>query len=278
LARVEKDIVFAVRDGVILKADLYSPDSGHSHPVAVAVPGGAWLRGDKADLAHWGQRLADAGIAMLSIDYRRSTNGKVFPQNAQDVLAAIDFVNNDADALGVDGQRLGVIGASAGAHLAALATFARPVLESDSSRATALPVIRAFVGVYGVYDLTAHWRACQAATTSPKDDMADRMMGAPLSGAEAAYRDASPISHVSSVDRRLKVLLAWGEDDVTVLPSQSVAFADALKNAGVTPETIPVPGAGHFWFSKEKDTHSGPNGRIAPALIQFLKSALAAPR
>jgi acetyl esterase/lipase len=199
----------------------------------------------------------------------------VFPQNARDVLAAIDFVNNDADALRVDRHRLGIIGASAGAHLAALATLAGPVLGASDARSAPL-TIRAFVGVYGVYDLAAHWRACQAAVKSPKDDMADRMMGAPLTGAEAAYRDASPISHVSSVDPCLRVLLIRGDRDVTVLPSQSVAFAQALQAAGVMPETIAVPGAGHFWFSKEKDTQSGPNGEIAPRLIRFLQSALAA--
>jgi acetyl esterase/lipase len=280
MARIESGITYAKHDGGTLKGDLHSPETGRGHAIVIAAPGGAWLRGDKADLAHWGQLLADAGIALFSIDYRRSTSGKIFPQNARDVLAAVRFVEAQADALGVDGRRMGLLGASAGAHLAALVALAQnsPVLSGEEGGSSgSLPKIRALVGVYGIYDLAAHWRACQAAATSPKDEMADRMMGGPLTGAELAYRDASPASYVSTVDPRLEVLLIWGDEDVTVLPEQSIAFARALQNAGVTPETIAVPKAGHFWFSKEKDTQSGPNGEIAPRLVRFLQSALVTP-
>lgn len=279
MARVETGIAFAERNGVALRGDLYKPDHGWKHPVLVGVPGGAWLRGDKADLAHWGARLAEAGVALFSIDYRRSTDGKVFPENAQDILAAVRFVREHASALGVDKDRIGLLGASAGAHLAALVALAGegPLIAGvDAGRAgsSALRFLRVLVGVYGVYDLAEHWRACHAAVLPEPDEMADRMMGAPLTGNEQSYAAASPISHVSKNILTLRILLVHGDADVTVRPEQTELFATCLRAAGVSPETIRVPGAAHFWFSKEKDTYAGHNGAIAPHLIQFLQDNL----
>ncbi len=259
-------LTFAIAGEVALKGDLYVPDGAGPHPVLVAAPGGAWLRGDRSQLAHWGQYLSGQGVAVFVIDYRRSTAGKVFPQNRDDVAAALAFIRHEGPGLSLDPARLGLLGASAGAHLAALVAL-------DEADRPALPV-RVLVGVYGVYDLAAHWQADLGRNAAPGEDPTERMLGAKLFDDQQLYFEASPIRHVTHAGNALKVMLIWGQDDAEVLPGQSEAFSRSLGQAGFPVATLPVPGAGHFWFSKEPLSPETFNGAVAPRLAAFLKEHL----
>ncbi len=272
MTSIRPDLTFADQDGVALKGDLYLPAGAGPHPVVVAVPGGAWLRGDKKQLGHWGRHLAQAGFAVFAIDYRRATTGKVFPQNAQDVLTAARFVKDSASDLGVDPDRIGLLGASAGAHLAALTALAK-----DAPWQAGAPVaFKTLVAVYGVYDLFAHWKADLDKNPAPGQDHTVRMLGASPYDDQQLYFDASPIRHVSYARNALKTLLIWGADDRDVAPVQSESFAQALRQARFFVRTLPLPGAGHFWFSEEPiDSPHSSTGKVAPALVAFLKQHLA---
>ncbi len=272
--------LFATHDGVELSGDLYLPQGKGPHPVVIAASGGGWLRGERGQLAHWGERLAAGGVAVFSADYRRSTDGKIFPQNAQDVLAAARFIDQQAEALDLDRDRMGMLGASAGAHLAALVALAGddPLLADgypDDAQAARRPRFKVLVGVYGVYDLPMHWRACEAQAESIRDDLVERMLGVAYPQDEALYEAASPVTHAHGGDPAMQTLLIYGEEDLTVLPEQSLRLAAALKVAGRPVTTLPVAEAAHFWFSRETDTGAGPNGRVGEPLIAFLQHALA---
>jgi acetyl esterase/lipase len=276
MPKVREGLLFATHDGIPLRGDLYVPKGLGPHPVIVAAPGGGWLRGDRTQIAHWGGHLAGHGIAVFVVDYRRSTDGKIFPGNAQDILAATQFIHQRAEEFGLDPERIGLMGASAGAHLAALVALASdgPVLAGGypGDGFDAPPRFKALVGVYGPYDLAQHWRDCRSQPTDGRDVLVDRMMGAALPDAEQAYRDASPVTYVRA-GAVPPVLLIWGDRDTTVLPTQSAAFARALKDTGHSVETITLSGAGHFWFSKDTDVTTGPNGQIADRLTGFLRRA-----
>jgi acetyl esterase/lipase len=265
-------LTFAVEDGVTLQGDLYLAEGPGPHPVVVAVPGGAWLRGDKKQLGHWGRHLAANGFAVFAIDYRRATAGKVFPHNVQDVMAAARFVQREASALGLDADRIGLLGASAGAHLSSLAALAQgqPWLAGE-------PVLfKTLVAVYGVYDLVAHWQADLDKNPAPGQDHTVRMLGATPYDDQQLYFDASPIRHVSYARNALKTLLIWGADDADVSPHQSESFARALRQARFFVRTLPVPGAGHFWFSDEPiDSPHSATGKVAPTLVAFFRQHLA---
>ena len=182
--KAQKGLRFAEPDGAALAGDLYTPDSPGPHPVLLAAPGGGWRRGDKAQLGRWGAHLADAGIAVFAIDYRRSTAGKIWPKNLEDVTAALAFLREQGPGLGLDPERIGILGASAGAHLAALAALQ----EADRRP---LPV--ACRRRYGVYDLM-YWQA-DSQNMPPRGP--DRAMLGATPPRSAAYFDASPLRQVS---------------------------------------------------------------------------------
>ena len=263
---VESGLHFATTDGVELRGDLYRPAGPGPHPVLVAASGGAWRRGDRGQLAHWGRYLANQGVAVFATDYRRSEHGKIWPKNLQDVAAALAFVRSDGSRLGLDTDRIGLLGASAGAHLAALAALA-------DARSAPAP-LRVLVGVYGVYDLAAHWRADLAKNAAKGEDPTERMLGATPLEDPQLYLEASPIHAVTPAQRAPAVLLIWGESDGDVLPEQSFTFARALQVAGFGVDTVAVPGAGHFWFSREPIEPDTFNGQVAPRLTSFLRENL----
>lgn len=255
-------VVDAARD---VMGDLYLPETPGPHPVVIAVHGGGWRRGSRKALAQWGRYLAANGIAVLATSYRLTATGAVWPENLADVKAALGFVQACAGQYGLDLKRLGLLGASAGAHLAALTA-----LQNVAS-------VRVLVGVYGPYDLVSHWQGDLIKNTPPFDDPTVRMLGATPVDDPKLYFDASPISHVTRATKDLRVQLIHGDHDEDIDVNQSAAFALRLRQAGAMVQNIVVPGAGHLWFSAEDMTEPSSHcAFVAPRLLHFLKQHLVA--
>lgn len=241
--------------------DFYRPACRSPYPIVVAVHGGGWARGSKAELGKWAAYFARHGLATLSIDHLLSDAGASFPRNAQDVAETLAHVRDHATVLGVDAARIGLLGASSGAHLAALVA---------TSAAFGAPDLAALVGIYGIYDLTAHWHAGLSRNDGRGAALVEQMLGTSPIADPAAYRRASPIVQIGS--RALPpVMLAWGGADDVIAPEQSSRFAAALSRDQREVETLVLPGAGHFWFSRDDpDDPSSSAGEAAPALLDFL--------
>jgi acetyl esterase/lipase len=117
-------VTYATHDGAALMADAYAPTGAGPFPAFVAVHGGGWQAGARSTFQYWGPYLAERGYVLFAISYRLAKKGqKMFPQAVQDALAAVQFVRAGAQTLKVDPERIGVFGASAGTHLAALAAL-----------------------------------------------------------------------------------------------------------------------------------------------------------
>lgn len=257
---VRRGIVYAAPDGVELRGDFYAPVGPGPFPVVVAAPGGGWLVSDPGGLRHWGELLARNGLALFAIQYRVAAAEKSYPKPVRDVLSAIEFVRASAGELGIDAQRIGLLGSSAGAHVAALAALA-----FDAP-------VKALAGVYGVYDLFAHWQHEMADFAEAGRRRSECFLGAPPFADRRLYFDASPLSHVRHATSKLPVFVAYGTADPVVDPrTQSEPFVRALRQAGHTVRECPVAGAGHFWFSEEAPDEPGSHaGFLAPRLLRFL--------
>src|SRR6201981_3453899 len=122
---IKPDIAFAEHDGVKLLGDLYRPKGLHKAPVLVAAHGGGWQLGDRKFYQHWGNYLAKNGYAVFAVEYRLMRLGvRNLPGAVYDCKAAVQFVQARAAELGLDPERIALIGDSAGAHLAALVALA----------------------------------------------------------------------------------------------------------------------------------------------------------
>jgi acetyl esterase/lipase len=271
-------IAYANHDGVELLGDLYLPKGAKSAPALVAVHGGGWVQGVRTAFQYWGPYLAARGTAMFSISYRLATKGKTYPQAVQDVLAGVQFVRGKAGEFGIDPARIGLIGASAGAHLAALAALG----WSSGKFSKAYPQdafasvdagVKALVGVYGIYDAVAMWTNYQL--QGGRDNNFQKFMGAPPMENRQLYFDASPISYATFANNAIGVLLVTGiEDDLVDRKAHTDPFQLALKQSGFFVRPCIVPGAPHYWMSDPIDEPGSYSGFLAPRLLRFLAERL----
>lgn len=273
MSNVERrDLEYAVHGGVSLKGHLYSPRGSGKVPAVVAVHGGGWRLANLDNYRYLGPWLAERGYALLAVTHRLSAPGtKVYPEAVQDVRAAVQFARSRASELGIDPERLALMGDSSGAHLASLVALAgdQPAF-ADGGVSTR---VKAAVGVYGVYDLAAQWRHDQLART--RDPIVERFLGVSLIDDRRPYFEASPVSWVSARSNATAFLVVWGTDDDVVDPKQqSGAFMEALKQAGHYVRPVVLAGAPHFWIGDPLDEPGSQPGFLAPRLLRFLQAKL----
>ena len=279
---VRNGVPYAEHDGVKLAGDLYLPKGLDKAPVLIAAHGGGWQAGSPATYRHWGPFFARHGYAVFAISYRLSKPGaKTYPGAVYDVKAAVQFARANAAALGVDGDRIGVMGDSAGAHLVALVALAgeEPLFSSEyrsDPHAMTPATVKAVIGFYGVYDMQAQWLHDQI--TRPRDQITEKFLGVSPMQNRRTYFDASPTSY-ATVDKnektRTRFLLVHGTNDDIVDPqTQSQVFLTALKQAGFFARTVVVPGSGHFWASDPVEEADSYGAQAAPQMLRFLQGAL----
>jgi acetyl esterase/lipase len=272
-------LTYATHDGVALAGDLYLPKAAGPAPALIAIHGGGWQQGARSTFQYWGPYLAARGYALFAISYRFAGKGKkAFPEAVRDVLAAIQYLRGNAAALGVDPARIALFGASAGAHLGALAALGGRALAlaggyPEDPNANVDTTVKALVGVYGVYDLIEMWQAYRL--NSPLDNNIENFIGASPMENRQLYFDASPVSYATYANNKTAVLLACGtEDDLVDRKTHTDAFLRVLKQAGFFARTCIVQGAGHYWVSDPLDEPGSYTGFLAPRLLRFLAEKL----
>jgi acetyl esterase/lipase len=139
---------FARPEGKALKMDLYLPkDPTNDLPVMISIPGMTWEENTRRrpKILH----LLKLGIAVASIEYR-SPRTAAFPAQVHDCKAAVRWLRANANQYGLDAEAIGVYGAGAGGHLAAMLGTTGKVSEFDgdanlgpSSKVQAVGVLNA---------------------------------------------------------------------------------------------------------------------------------------
>jgi len=268
------DIQYVEHGGTKLAADLYAPKGLAKAPVLVTVHGGGWQNGNRATWKHLGPYLAKNGIAVFAISYRLGKAG-TYPGEVYDVKSAIQFVRAKANDLGVDPDRIGLMGASAGGHLVGLVGLAHEEFKSeyrDDPNANVPANVKAVVAFYGIYDMVAQWQHDQI--QRPRDQIAAKFLGALPSENRKLYFEASPMSYATVAPNRPRFLLVHGTaDDIVDPETQSIAFMTALKQAGIAVNRIVVPGAPHGWAGEPLDADTYIGG-VAPKVLRYLQGSL----
>lgn len=210
----------------------------------VLVHGGTWDNGGRgggwASAARW---YADRGLAVFSVDHRYNTDA-AWPGPRDDVLSAIAWIKANASRFGVAPDRLVVMGAQAGGHLAA----------SAGTYGTGGTLVR---GVIGLSAITSPYRSWGGAPTYASSALrrAVRDNATILARCYPARSDAPCWSrwndmvvkaHASSGDAPAYLLTA--QRDTTVTSGHASDLAAALRAEGVqvTAETTPGSASGAY--------------------------------
>jgi acetyl esterase/lipase len=236
--------------GAALLMDAYRPVQSNGLGV-LYLGGGGWASGPEysaiglKDTAFVPllNALAKAGYTVFAINYR-TTPVFSYPEPLADVRRAIRFVRHSANPYGIDPNRIGGFGGSAGGHLIALAALTPNTgdagdldpINRQSTRIQAMALVAAPLDFlapdFAGPAMGAFMRMRPPAANAPES-----------SGQVRLYRDASPITHISADDP--PTLLIHGDADTQVPLRQSEAFNTALQKVNVPSKLVVVPGGDH---------------------------------
>lgn len=220
--------------------DIARPKSAQGRlPAVVAIHGGGFRAGKRDSYLPLILKLAERGYVAATVDYRLSPKHQ-FPAAVEDVKASIRWMRANAARYGIDPDRIGTIGGSAGGHLvlmlgltAGVAEFEGPGPNREFSSK-----VQCVVDYYGPSDFTqSYGKSVDAHEVLPM------WMGGDLSTQEKLHRRASPLNWVSP--NAAPILAIHGTEDKYVAHEQSVWLMDRLKGAGAHGELLTLQGAGH---------------------------------
>jgi acetyl esterase/lipase len=227
------NLAYVVDGGPEQQIDLYIPTDRKGEPLVVYVHGGGWKHGDKAGDSINPNNLQWLwqGYAMASINYRLAP-GAWWPAQIQDCKAAIRWLKAHAGEYGYDPQRVGVVGESAGGHLAAMlgTTTGIKTFEVGENLEFTSDITCA-VNLFGPTDLT---RLPWAAAT---------LLGSAGEQNPDLVRGASPTFYVHKDEAPM--LLVHGTGDKLVPYDQAEALADAMDKCNAPYHFHAVIGGGH---------------------------------
>lgn len=227
---------------VRLQGELWLPSGAPApYPVVVLIHGGCWradLPGPEL-LAWQAQALADRGLAVWSIRYRRiGEPGGGYPGTFTDVGRGIDQLRELAQTYPLDLRHVVATGHSAGGHLALWAAR-RAQLPPESPLYTPQPLaIASAVPVAGISDLP--WAAQNLPACGP--GTIERLVDADARGG-SAWSDTSPDALPPPAGQTL--LISGGKDRIVT----TAHALRALRNAGPQQpglRSVVLEDAGHF--------------------------------
>ena len=254
ISAVHREVTYARAIGFRpLKMDIWLPRQAAAPvPLVVWVHGGAFQLGDRRELPPTFapdsvfRLLNEAGIACATVDYRHCLEAP-FPAQLHDLKAAVRYLREYAADLGVDPERFGAWGESAGGHLVALLglTGGREDLHGGLGAQGHSSGVSAVVDFYGVSSLvdippmnTPDGLFPPALTAAVPAGMSLQPEYMLVGGSDdpALLAAASPVSYVTA--GAAPFLLIHGDSDGLVPHSQTDLLAAALAEAGVEDEVV----------------------------------------
>jgi acetyl esterase/lipase len=220
--------------------DCRFPKGPGPFPVLLVIHGGFWR--SEYDLTHMGHLCAaftSKGLITCNMEYRRiGDSGGGWPGTFHDAAAATGYIfDNMASDPRFDLGKTGVVGFSAGGHLALWLSSRHKVHEDSLLRSRRKGVLRGAISLAGVADLRAGWKLRLGGT------VVKTFMGGTPEEVPERYDAGSPIELLPSGARQI---LVHGVDDEIVPVSQSEGFVERAEKLGDHPSLLKLENTGHF--------------------------------
>jgi|SRR5688572_4411031 len=226
---VEKDVVFGKGGDMDLKLDIYKPPAGKEKRMAtIHFHGGGFAGGNKESLAERIKPYAALGYVAIAAQYRLSGQAG-YPALVHDAKAAIRWVRANAKRLGIEPQRIGVVGYSAGGYhaLFTAGTGNRPEFEGTGGNAGVSSQVAACIAYY-------------PATNIPANML-------PAGADDAARRAANATTYIAASFPPTAVF--HGFKDTTIPIDSSQRLVQQFRDANVPVEFHAFEGVPHVFDS-----------------------------
>lgn len=263
----KNDVEYARPNDRPLLLDLHIPEGRGPFAAAILVHGGGFDAGNRRMyITPTFDVLAKAGFAWFSIDYRLAPEGD-FPNNVQDLEAAIRWVKAHASEYRINKSKIAIVGESAGAYL----------VDYVGTHETPGTKVAAVVSFYGPSNMLAlnelrrdHPEMFDQAAIRRHPNGGMKVFGVTqLDEAGAAkMREISPINAVHKGEPPF--LLIHGNQDEQVAYSQSPEFCKAIKEVGAQCDLITIEG-GHHGMGNWKEPSQQ---HWKPEMVEWLKKTM----
>lgn len=235
-----------------LKMTLFVPRTKEKKPAVLYFPGGGFTSADHEKFLEMRYALACAGYVVAACEYRAVPNK--FPALLEDAKAAVRWMRAHASEFGVDANRIGLLGDSAGGYVVQMAGATNGEKNWDVGDFKEVSSdVQAVVSIYGISDLTTigeglgnenvHASAAVTEALLLNGPAFKDFAGASVNADPQKAKAASPIGHVDGTEPPF--LLMHGSGDKVVSPLQSKKMFEALQNKKVEAEYVLVRGAEH---------------------------------
>jgi acetyl esterase/lipase len=223
-------------DGTQLRCDIWRQQSAGPHPAVLCVHGGAWATGNKNQMRHVAERLAQAGYVAISINYRLAPK-YLFPAQIEDCRAAVRWLRDHADEFNIDRDRLAAYGYSAGGHLVSLlatqplAARADETIDEKALREARLQCV------------VAGGAPCDFRELPPDAKFLSYWLGGTRAEKPEQYELASPRKFITAAAP--PAFYYHGQFDLLVPRESPQQMVESLKQAGVKASLYVVPNVEH---------------------------------
>jgi acetyl esterase/lipase len=256
--KVHRDLPCAEPKNERQTLDVYATAEGKDHPIVLWIHGGGWRQGDKRGVQRKPAAFVEKGFVFVSTNYRFVPNVTV-KEMTGDIAKALRWVHEHAGGYGGDPDRIFVMGHSAGAHLAALVCTDDRYLKAEGLSPA---IIKGCVPVdTAVYDVVKQIES----VGPPRSSMYSSVFGD-----SESQKDSSPIAHVAK-GKSIPPFLILHVADRPDSKVQSVMFAGALQDAGVSAKIVPAEGKTHGTINSDLGL---PDDKPTRAVWEFLDGSL----
>ncbi|MBQ5635496.1 MAG: alpha/beta hydrolase [Alistipes sp.] len=200
----------------------------------VLVPGGGYRKlSIKFDGFKVAEYLRSIGVTTIVVKYRLPNGHREVP--LEDAQAGLRYMRTEGKAWGVDPAQVGILGCSAGGHLAAHTSTFTPDAEKPAFTILVYPVISGM-------------------TRSPNHGTFGNLLGKERTNAEQEYYSLE--NRVSATTPPTLFLLA--DDDLRVSTVNSMLYYKRLRHFGIPAAIYTFPSGGHGWAGHDEYKYAEP--------------------
>ncbi len=252
------DINYAGDEQIGHKMDIHLPNNGSApYPVVISVYGSAFFSNSwKAHTFHTGigQKLLENGYAVVSMNYRASTDA-VFPAQLHDIKAAVRFIRANASTFNLDTTFIGATGWSSGGHIAAFAGVTSGIktkkigditVDTEGKIGQNLTMnsgVDAVVNWFGPTDFLVMDKCGSKIKHDDAKSPESVLVGGAIQENKALAAVANPLLYVAADNPPM--LIIHGDMDELVPFCQSESFFNTQIKIGATSQLIKVKNGGH---------------------------------
>jgi acetyl esterase/lipase len=277
----QQDIIYGRKFGTALTMDVFTPKEPNGAAAIVCISGG-WVSNHDQINPAFAFTLLNRGYTVFAVVHGSQPKFTI-PECIEDLNRAVRYIRTHADDFKIDGNRIGITGASAGGHLSLMLGCAGctgdPKSKDPVDRASScVQAVACFFpptdflnyGQPGIKSLgiEPNHKFKPPFDFQVQDPQTKMFVPVDMETREKIVKEVSPIYHVNTGDA--PTLILHGDADELVPLQQSEVIVEKFKEANVPVELVVKKGAGHgVWPSMLIQDF----GTIADWFDQHLKPA-----